>query len=100
MDVSIGKSKWLRVSTLAATIAILVAACGTSAPSTSQVKNGGTFIWALDADAQSLNPFVAGDVPSVRANGFLFPNLYQADKNLNIQPDLADGMPSISSDLK
>jgi peptide/nickel transport system substrate-binding protein len=98
MDVSIGKSKWWRVSTLAAAIAMLVSACGTSAPSTSAVKNGGTFIWALDADAQSLNPFVAGDVPSVRALGFLFPNLYQADKNLNVVPDLADGMPSVSSD--
>jgi peptide/nickel transport system substrate-binding protein len=98
MDGSIGKSKWLRVSTLAATIAILGAACGNPAPATNQAKNGGTFIWALDADAQSLNPFVAGDVPSVRALGFLFPNLYQADKNLNVIPDLADGMPSVSSD--
>src|SRR5438874_11619570 len=100
MDVSIVKSRWLRVATLTSAIAILVAACGTSSPSTSEAKNGGTLIWALDADAQSLNPFVAGDVPSVRAYGFLFPNLYQADKNLNIQPDLADGMPSISSDKK
>src|SRR5712692_1291081 len=100
MDLSIGKLRWLRVSTLVAAIAVLVSACGTTTGGTETIKNGGTFIWALDADAQSLNPFVAGDVPSVRAYGFLFPNLYQADKNLNIQPDLADGMPSISSDLK
>ena len=98
MDLSIGKSKWLRVSTLAAAVAVLVSACGTSTATTSSAKNGGTLIWALDADAQSLNPFVAGDVPSVRAYGFLFPNLYQADKNLNVVPDLADGMPSVSSD--
>jgi len=99
MDLAIGKSRWLRVSTLLAAVAVLVSACGTSSTGTGEnIKNGGTLIWALDADAQSLNPFVAGDVPSVRAYGFLFPNLYQADKNLNIQPDLADGMPSISSD--
>src|SRR6266480_2154849 len=100
MDVSIVKSRWLRVATLTSAIAILVAACGTSSPSTSEAKNGGTLTWALDADAQSLNPFVAGDVPSVRAYAPLFPNLYQADKNLNIQPDLATSLPSVSSDGK
>ncbi len=101
MDLSSGKLRWLRVATLVAGVAVLVSACGTSSTGTGEnIKNGGTLIWALDADAQSLNPFVAGDVPSVRAYGFLFPNIYQADKNLNIQPDLADGMPSISSDKK
>jgi peptide/nickel transport system substrate-binding protein len=100
MDLSIGKSRWLRVSTLVAGIAVLLSACGTSTSTGESIKNGGTLIWALDADAQSLNPFVAGDVPSVRAYGFLFPNLYQADKDLNITPDLADGMPSISPDQK
>src|SRR5438034_179912 len=101
MDLSSGKVRWLRVATLVAGVAVLVSACGTSSTGTGEnIKNGGTLIWALDADAQSLNPFVAGDVPSVRAYGFLFPNIYQADKNVNIQPDLADGMPSISSDKK
>src|SRR5712691_1130292 len=100
MDLSIGKSRWLRVSTLVAGIAVLLSACGGSSSTGQTITNGGTLIWALDADAQSLNPFVAGDVPSVRAWGFLFPNLYQADKDLNITPDLADGMPSISSDQK
>jgi peptide/nickel transport system substrate-binding protein len=101
MDLSIGKSRWLRVSTALAAVAVLVAACGTPAPSTGETpKNGGTLSWALDADAQTLNPFVAGDVPSVRAYAPLFPNLYSADKNLNVIPDLADGMPSVSADKK
>src|ERR1700736_1760563 len=98
MDLSIGKLKWLRVSTLAAAIAIVVAACGNSAPATSTITNGGTLTWALDADAQSLNPVVAGDVPSFRALSPMLINLYQPDKNLNVVPDLADGMPTISSD--
>src|SRR6267143_1611260 len=85
MDVSIVRSRWLRVTMLTSAIAIVVAACGTSSPSTSEAKNGGTLTWALDADAQSLNPFVAGDVPSVRAYAPLFPNLYQADMNVNMQ---------------
>src|SRR3989442_6200347 len=98
MDVAVGKSKWLRVSTLAASIAMLVSACGTSAPATSEVKNGGTLIFALDSDATSLNPFVMSTVREFRALSFMYPNLYAADKNLNVIPDLADGIPSVSSD--
>src|SRR5438874_11540954 len=98
MDLAIGKSRWLRVTTLLAAVAVLVSACGTSSTGTGEnIKNGGTLIWALDADAQSLNPFVAGDVPSARAYGSPFPNLYQAHHNLNTQPDLPDGMPSTPS---
>ena len=100
MDQSIGKSRWLRVSTLVAGVAVFLSACGGSSTTGQSITNGGTLTWALDADAQSLNPFVAGDVPSVRAWGFIFPNMYQADANLNVTPDLADGMPSISSDSK
>jgi peptide/nickel transport system substrate-binding protein len=100
MDQSIGKSRWLRVSTLVAGVAVFLSACGGSSTTGTSITNGGTLIWALDADAQSLNPFVAGDVPSVRAYGFLFPNLYQADQNLNVTPDLAVGMPTISADKK
>src|SRR5947209_19463991 len=100
MDLAIGKSKWWRVSTVAGAVAILATACGNPAPSSSSgtPTNGGTFTWALDADASSLNPFVAGDLPSYRVIKFLFPNLYSGDKNLSIIPSLADGMPSISSD--
>ena len=100
MDQSIGKSRWLRVSTLVAGVAVFLSACGGSSTPSASITNGGTLTWALDADAQSLNPFVAGDVPSVRAIGLLFPSLYAADKNLNVVPDLADGMPSISTDSK
>src|SRR5437763_6726342 len=83
---------------VAATIAILVAACGNTAPSSETPKNGGTLIWALDSDATTLNPFVASTLPEFRVISFLFPNLYSGDKNLNVVPDLADGMPSVSSD--
>src|SRR5437870_13670840 len=83
---------------VAATIATLVTACGNTAPSSETPKNGGTLIWALDADATTLNPFVASTLPEFRAISFLFPNLYAGDKNLNVVPDLADGMPSVSSD--
>jgi peptide/nickel transport system substrate-binding protein len=83
---------------VAATIAILVAACGNTAPSSETPKNGGTLIWALDSDADTLNPFVMSTLPDYRVLSFILPNLYSADKNLNVVPDLADGMPSVSSD--
>jgi peptide/nickel transport system substrate-binding protein len=102
MGISTRRHRLLRMLTIAGGVAVLLAACGTSSTgSTSETpKNGGTFTWGLDADAQSLNPFVAGDLPSSRALAFLFPNLYSADKNLNVVPDLADGQPQISSDGK
>jgi len=83
---------------VAATLAMFVAACGNTAPSSSTPKNGGTLIWALDSDADTLNPFVMSTLPDYRALSFILPNLYAADKNLNVVPDLADGMPSVSSD--
>jgi peptide/nickel transport system substrate-binding protein len=100
MDLSIGKSRWLRISTLVAGIAVLVSACGTSTSTSDQPKNGGTLTFRLDADAQSMNPFegASSDVSTARAIEWMWPNLYDADKNLNIVPGLADGMPTVSSD--
>jgi peptide/nickel transport system substrate-binding protein len=89
----------LRAIALASVGLFIVAACGGGNTGTN-IKEGGTLTYALDADAQTLNPFEVGDVPSARAIQFMFPNLYQADKNLNIVPDLADGMPTVSADLK
>ena len=87
-----------RVLTTAAAAGVLFAACASPSSQSPTPTNGGTFTWGLDADAQTLNPFVAGDLPSARALAFMFPNLYSADKNLNVVPDLADGMPQVSSD--
>ena len=77
----------------------VVAACGPGTTTTT-VKEGGTLVFVIDADAQTLNPFETSDVPSVRAIAPLFPNLYVLDKNLAIIPDLATGPPTISTDLK
>src|SRR4029077_21288612 len=89
----------VRALALASVGLFVIAACGPSSGGTS-IKEGGTLIYALDADAATLNPFEAGDVPSVRAFQWMFPNLYQADKNLAIVPDLPTGPPTVSADLK
>ncbi|MHB8509634.1 MAG: ABC transporter substrate-binding protein [Candidatus Dormibacteria bacterium] len=81
--------------------AVFLTACGsTSTTGGNTPKNGGTLVMALDADAQTLNPFEVGDVPSARAVGPIFDGLYAADKNLNIVPAMADGMPKLSADRK
>jgi ABC-type transport system substrate-binding protein len=81
------------MSTLIAGIAVLVSACGTSQATSDQPKSGGTLTFRLDADAQTMNPFegASSDVSTARAIQWLWPNLYDADKNLNIVPGLADG---------
>ena len=100
MGESIGRQS-RRLAAVIAAGGVLLTACGTGNTAQSATpKNGGTLVWGLDADAQSLNPFVAGDLPSSRALAFMFPNLYSADKNVNVVPDLADGMPQVSSDGK
>jgi peptide/nickel transport system substrate-binding protein len=89
----------VRAIALACVGLFVIAACGGGGSSTT-IKEGGTLLYSLDADAQTLNPFEVGDVSSARAVQFMFPNLYQADKNLAVVPDLAVGPPTVSADLK
>ena len=89
----------VRALALASVGLFVVAACG-GGPGGGSIKEGGTLVYALDSDPVTFNPFEASTVPDVRAYQFLFPNLYQADKNLAIVPDLAAGPPTVSADLK
>src|SRR5690242_18923536 len=88
----------VRAVTLAVVWLLMMAACGGSRGRS--VKEGGTLLVALDASAQTLDPLGVGDVASARPIAMMFPGLCQADKNLNILPELTDGMPKLSSDLK
>jgi peptide/nickel transport system substrate-binding protein len=55
---------------------------------------------AITADPSSLNRFLASDPASLRASAPLFPNLYQANPDMSISPDLAASMPALSDDRK
>jgi peptide/nickel transport system substrate-binding protein len=90
----------VRALALACVGLFVIAACGGGGGNSSTIKEGGTLVYALDSDPVTFNPFEASTVPDVRAFQFLFPNLYQADKNLAIVPDLAAGQPTVSADLK
>jgi peptide/nickel transport system substrate-binding protein len=76
---------------------LLLTACSGYQPQ-QQVRHGGTLIVALDSMPQSLNPLTAGDVDSVRAYAPLYPELYRANADLSIAPDLAAAMPRLSAD--
>ncbi|MEP6753781.1 MAG: ABC transporter substrate-binding protein, partial [Candidatus Dormiibacterota bacterium] len=89
----------VRALALACVGLFVIAACG-GGPGNSSIKEGGTLVYALDSDPVTFNPFEASTVPDVRSLQFMFPNLYQADKNLAIVPDLAAGPPTVSADLK
>lgn len=86
-----------KLLTLALAAAVLAGACSGYHP-TASVRRGGDLVVALGQDAQSLNPLVAGDVWSVRAYTPLFPQLYEAEADLSIQPSLAAAPPEISAD--
>jgi len=88
-----------RAIALACVGLFVIAACG-GGGTTSTVKEGGTLVFALDADAQTLNPFEISDASSARAYAPMGVGLYQLDKNLAIIPDLATGPPAVSADLK
>src|ERR1035437_7405805 len=64
------------------------------------IQNGGTLTVAITGDPSSLNRFLVADPASLRASAPLFPNLYQANPDMSISPDLAASMPSLSDDRK
>lgn len=90
----------LRAIALASVGLFVIAACGGGSTTTTTIKEGGTLTFALDSDAQTLNPFESSDLPSTRALMPMLANLYQLDKNLAVVPDLASGPPTVSADLK
>jgi peptide/nickel transport system substrate-binding protein len=63
-------------------------------------QEGGTLTVAISADPTSLNRFLAAEPASLRASAPLFPNLYQANPDLSVSPDLAEAMPTLSGDRK
>ena len=63
-------------------------------------RDGGTLNVAIGADPATMNRFLAADTASLRASAPLFPNLYQANPDLSISPDLAEAMPVLSADRK
>lgn len=86
-----------RLGALLGCVVVLVAC---DFPGQNSPTNGGTVNVAIAANPATLNRFLAADSASLRASAPLFPNLYQANPDLSVSPDLAESMPSISPDRK
>ena len=82
-------------------LVVVVGGCDVPAlPGPQKPVDGGTLTMSLPSDPTTLNRFLAADPVSQRAVAPLFPNLYQAQADLSVTPDLAESMPTLSDDKK
>jgi peptide/nickel transport system substrate-binding protein len=88
--------------------AVVLGACAPASPSSpsptggqpAQPKSGGTLILARAGEVTNLDPHKVPAFTSARVFELLYSYLMRLDENLGVQPDLADGMPTTSSDGK
>ncbi len=100
----------LRLSNIAGALVLItatvVSACAptTTAPgpsaSASGPKKGGTFILARAGEVTNLDPHKVPAFTSARVFELVYSYLMRLDENLAVQPELAESMPTTSSDGK
>src|SRR5256885_11012565 len=89
-------------------LATVLAACApgpSSGPSPTsgqpnQPKKGGTLILARTGEVTNLDPHKVPAFTSARVFELVYSYLMRLDENLGVQPDLAEGVPTTSSDGK
>ena len=87
-------------------LVIIVGACAPSAPAgqsqgtTGQPKRGGTLVLARQGEVTLLDPHKVPAFTSARVFELVYSYLMRLDENLGVQPDLAESMPTVSSDGK
>ena len=98
----------MKRSLLAAIVifATVIAACapttsaGPSPTSGNQPKKGGTLILARAGEVTNLDPHKVPAFTSARVFELVYSYLMRLDENLGVQPDLAESVPTTSSDGK
>src|SRR5438034_4726332 len=90
--------------------AIVLGACAPSTPAVQpqgsataaagQPKKGGTLILARQGEVTNLDPHKVPAFTSARVFELVYSYLMRLDENLGVQPDLAESMPTLSSDGK
>ena len=95
---------------LLATLALVVAACGSATPSASQAPSpssapatpppagGGTLSFAVESDISTLDPAIGYDVVTFPISHMLYDQLVHYDAGTNLVPGLASEMPTVSAD--
>src|SRR5947208_7971539 len=87
-------------------LATVIAACapttsvGPSPTGGNQPKKGGTLILARAGEVTNLDPHKVPAFTSARVFELVYSYLMRLDEGLGVQPDLADSMPTTSSDGK
>src|SRR5712691_537523 len=90
--------------------AIVLGACAPSTPAVQpqgsataaagQPKKGGTLILARQGEVTNLDPHKVPAFTSARVFELVYSYLMRLDENVGVQPDLAESMPTLSSDGK
>jgi len=91
MDVSIGRFRWLRVPAVVTVIGLLVAACGTSTSSTSNLAKDQTLRLNNNTEPNSLDP----GQEQYSYEGSIGASISEA--LLKIKPDLSDAAPATAA---
>ena len=82
-------------------VAILVAiACGNPTPQSSNLASNQTLTFPILADFGTLDPAVSDAETDQEIQQNMFDGLVKFDNNLNVVPDIAASMPTVSSDGK
>src|SRR6266508_3410534 len=88
-------------------LATVISACapttttpGASATGQAAPKKGGTLILARAGEVTNLDPHKVPAFTSARVFELIYSYLMRLDENLAVQPDLAESMPTTSSDGK
>src|SRR5437762_7806979 len=87
------------------TLVIVLGACAPAAPAaqasgSAQPKRGGTLVLARQGEVTLLDPHKVPAFTSARVFELVYSYLMRLDENLGVQPDLAESMPTVSSDGK
>ena len=98
----------LRLVSIVCGLATVLAACtpAPTGPSSSgsqaagQPKKGGTLVLARAGEVTNLDPHKVPAFTSARVFELVYSYLMRLDENLGVQPDLAESMPTTSSDGK
>jgi oligopeptide transport system substrate-binding protein len=100
-DRSLGKLRAWRPLAVMGVISLLVAACGGTSGNQNQgtqLASDQTLRFPILDDFGTLDPGQADAETDQEIQQNIFDNLYRFDMNLNIQPDLAESQPQVSSD--
>src|SRR5438067_12334811 len=87
------------------TLIIVLGACARTGPAaqqsgSAQPKRGGTLVLARQGEVTNLDPHKVPAFTSARVFELVYSYLMRLDENLGVQPDLAESMPTLSSDGK